>query len=174
MRNSEKNCHLPRLSIITTTNMCIWMDFSYMLPPLLSSFPFLFAPHLSCTWRQSEWEIFFLYIEKKYEEWEAPHSRKREMVWDRFNIWMNVGCHGMMEKEKKTREELLKYGFKWRKEINWFEAPHSLSISASSSYLPRLSKQKNDWNECWLFIYRKFFLLIIFFPTQKKKEKTSP
>lgn len=33
-----KNCHLPRLSIITTTNMCIWI-FSYMLDdsPMLST-----------------------------------------------------------------------------------------------------------------------------------------
>lgn len=29
LRNSEKNCHLPRLSIITTTNMCIWIFFLY-------------------------------------------------------------------------------------------------------------------------------------------------
>jgi hypothetical protein len=29
-----KNCHLPRLSIITTTNMCIWI-FSYMLDGFL-------------------------------------------------------------------------------------------------------------------------------------------
>jgi hypothetical protein len=32
-----KNCHLPRLSIITTTNMCIWI-FSYMLDGFLLCF----------------------------------------------------------------------------------------------------------------------------------------
>jgi hypothetical protein len=41
-----KNCHLPRLSIITTTNMCIWIFFLYarwLFYAFSSSFELLFS-----------------------------------------------------------------------------------------------------------------------------------